>query len=163
MFKNIGGKIKGLATVICWIGIIISIIVGIVFFIEAGNAGRSRRTTAIITGVGTIVGGSLVSWIGSFLLYGFGQLVENSDKVAKSNEELIKLKRTDITNLRSLESQIKSQESKPKEPPIKKQEEKPFDYDTPKEGDWICPNCGQRNRAYIASCINCLSSQPKQG
>ena len=29
MFENIGGKIKGLAKVVCWIGIILSVITGI--------------------------------------------------------------------------------------------------------------------------------------
>ena len=29
--------------------------------------------------------GSFLSWIGSFLLYGFGQLIENSDKLVELN------------------------------------------------------------------------------
>ena len=33
-----------------------------------------------ITGLLTAVVGSLFSWIGSLALYGFGQLVENSDQ-----------------------------------------------------------------------------------
>lgn len=31
-----------------------------------------------------MIGGSLVSWLGSFFSYGFGQLIENSDIIAKA-------------------------------------------------------------------------------
>lgn len=65
MFDNIGGKIKVLAQVVCWIGITISVIFGLISF-ENG-------------GIVVIILGSLFSWIGSFTLYGFGQLIENSD------------------------------------------------------------------------------------
>ena len=71
MFDNIGGKIKALAKVVCWIGIIVSCIVGFVMLINSNAVGL------LIAGVG-----SLSSWIGSFVLYGFGQLIENSDRLA---------------------------------------------------------------------------------
>ena len=77
MFDNIGGKIKTTATVICWIGITISILIGLVRLAEA----EENSATAFI-GVLIMFVGSLTSWIGSFLLYGFGQLVENSDNLA---------------------------------------------------------------------------------
>ena len=70
MFSNVGGKIKGLAQVITWIGIVASVIGGIVLMSNVG----------FITGLLTAVVGSLFSWIGSLALYGFGQLVENSDQ-----------------------------------------------------------------------------------
>lgn len=39
MFENIGGKIKMLASVICWTGIAVSLIVGVVFIVIAPLAG----------------------------------------------------------------------------------------------------------------------------
>ena len=69
MFNNIGGKIKGLAIIIFAIGLIISFSVGFVL-IKNGNSSR---------GILVIILGSLISWISVFTLYGFGQLVENSD------------------------------------------------------------------------------------
>jgi hypothetical protein len=36
----------------------------------------------VISGILTIVLGSLAAWISSFLLYGFGELVENSSRIA---------------------------------------------------------------------------------
>ena len=80
MFDRIGGKIKALASVVCWIGIIIYAIVGLVLMF----------TTSFFSGLLTIVLGGLVAWIGSFLLYGFGQLIENTDILvarSRSNDE----------------------------------------------------------------------------
>lgn len=77
MFKRIGAKIKTLAEVMCWVGIIACIITGIVFM--------TPDVHLILAGILIAVVGSLLSWIGSFVLYGFGQLVENSDIIANRN------------------------------------------------------------------------------
>lgn len=69
MFTNIGGKIKIVAQVITWIGIVCSVISGVVLVINAG----------FIPGLLTAVFGSLFSWLGALAMYGFGELVENSD------------------------------------------------------------------------------------
>ena len=71
MFDNIGSKIKTLAQVVCWIGIIASFLIGIILISQ-------DEDTALI-GFLVLVLGSLFSWIGSFMTYGFGQLIENSD------------------------------------------------------------------------------------
>ena len=72
MFDNIGSKIKTLAKVVCWIGIIGSIIAGMAMIATMGSVG-------VLSGLLTIVLGTLLSWVGSFVLYGFGEMVENSD------------------------------------------------------------------------------------
>lgn len=66
MYDEVGGKIKTLAKVIAWVGIIASVVVGIV---------------TISTGVGILVLilGPLFSWLSTLVLYGFGQLIENTD------------------------------------------------------------------------------------
>ena len=69
MFDNIGKKIKVVASIYCWIGIIASIILGILVISEGED----------LIGWVVIVAGSLFSWISSFALYGFGQLIDNSD------------------------------------------------------------------------------------
>ena len=68
MFDNIGNKCKVVAKVLCWVGIIASVITGIIY-IASGNIGF---------GIGYIIGGSLVSWLGSLGLYGIGEAAENS-------------------------------------------------------------------------------------
>ena len=77
MFDNIGGKIKTLAKVVCWIGIIACIITGIVLI--------AMDEDSILVGILTAVVGPLLSWVSSFVLYGFGQLVENSDTLVQQN------------------------------------------------------------------------------
>ncbi|MBQ6672275.1 MAG: hypothetical protein IKR80_03925 [Spirochaetales bacterium] len=93
MFNNIGGKIKGLAKFMCWLGIILSVIIGVIMIIAAASSrsytfdSYGEKITlstggSIVAGILIIVFGSLASWIGSFFMYGFGELVENSKKVA---------------------------------------------------------------------------------
>lgn len=79
MFDNIGGKIKTLAQVVTWIGIISSVISGIALM--------SIDEDMIFVGLMVMIFGSLMSWVSSFVLYGFGQLVENSDKLVKMSKE----------------------------------------------------------------------------
>lgn len=69
MFDNICGKIKTMAQAICALGIIGSVIGGIVLI----------SVDMVIVGIIVLIGGSLLSWLGSFGLYGFGQLIENTD------------------------------------------------------------------------------------
>ena len=54
MFDNIGSKIKTLARVICWIGIIVSIISGCVLMVQ--------NEETIFKGILIIILGPLVSW-----------------------------------------------------------------------------------------------------
>ena len=81
MFKNIGGKIKELAQVICYLGIAISVVAGIVM-IGFGSSSYNGDTMVVMGCVVMIVG-SLVSWIGSFFAYGFGELIENTTVIAE--------------------------------------------------------------------------------
>ena len=67
MFRNIGGKIKALAKVLCWIGIAACVITG---FILCGN--RHTETSGVIV----LFVGPILAWLSSFVLCGFGELVE---------------------------------------------------------------------------------------
>lgn len=73
MFTNIGGKIKALAKVQCWIGIVASIIFGMIMIAEIPYEG--------IIGLLIMIIGSFLSWISSFVLYGFGELIEKTSNV----------------------------------------------------------------------------------
>ncbi len=73
MFDNIADQIKTLAQVITWIGITISIIGGLVL--------TSTDETLIFPGLLLAALGSLSSWASSIVLYGFGRLIENTDKL----------------------------------------------------------------------------------
>ena len=69
MFDNIGGKIKVLAVTFTIIGMVMSIIYGLIIISETDSA----------AGLIVMLVGCLFSWIGSFTLYGLGHLIENTD------------------------------------------------------------------------------------
>ena len=73
MFDNIGQKIKGTIEILCWVGMLGSVI-----------AGLAAMEHYFFNGLLIAVIGCLCSWIGSFLLYGFGELVDNSAKIAEN-------------------------------------------------------------------------------
>lgn len=69
MFDNVGYKLKMSATVICVVGVIVSLIGGIFLMTQH----------MVPAGLVTIIVGTLFSWLSNLCLYGFGELVENSD------------------------------------------------------------------------------------
>lgn len=84
MFENAGEKIKSLARLFAVIGIIASVIVAFVFF-------KSENFwTRLFIGV---VGG-FVSWSNSLLIYGFGELIVQTTKIADGKNKKVKLDKT---------------------------------------------------------------------
>ena len=79
MYDHIGKKIKTMAKTLASIGIVVSFILG-----AAAASTRDNYTTGLLI---ALLGG-LGSWIGNFLLYGYGQLIDNSDRMV----ELLKRK-----------------------------------------------------------------------
>ena len=73
MFNNIGGKIKKLAIILCILGMIGSIVYAIICFTTS-----SRYQDLTLIGVLILVLGCLMSWISSFFVYGFGELIERT-------------------------------------------------------------------------------------
>ncbi len=87
MFQNIGKKIKTLAKVLCWIGMIGSIVGGIVMVLSGVavlDYDAAAGVAAIVTGALTAVLGALFSWIGSFMMLGFGEIVEKVNEIAEN-------------------------------------------------------------------------------
>jgi hypothetical protein len=84
MFNNIGGKIKTLAKVIAWIGIIISIIAGVAGCVQAQDNVLASAGTQVLISICIIIVGSLLSWISSWTLYGFGELIEKTTEIARN-------------------------------------------------------------------------------
>lgn len=81
MFQNISDKIKTLAIVCTVIGILGSIIGGIVLC----------TVDLIAVGIIVMLLGSIFSWIASFVLYGFGELIEKTCEIAKNTKRSSKL------------------------------------------------------------------------
>ena len=137
MFDNIDQKIKALAQVVCWIGIICSVISGIAL-IAAGEG-------LLFVGFIVIILGSLISWISSFTLYGFGQLIENSEIACGNTYEIHKLLSKKIPEYKN--TSVPTQETKTTDSaPIVSKQSNCY---------WICENCNTENPSAFISCKNC--------
>ncbi|MBO5889220.1 MAG: hypothetical protein J6Q58_03685 [Clostridia bacterium] len=74
MFENIGDKIKALAKICTWVGIVASGILGLVIIIRAIDYDMGGL---VVLGFAVMGLGGLMSWISSFLLYAIGELVDD--------------------------------------------------------------------------------------
>jgi len=80
MWNNIGRRLQSLAKVLCWLGIIGSVIRAVVLWTQ-----NSYYQPTILSGILFLFLGCLASWIGSWALYGLGLVVacvENSGKLS---------------------------------------------------------------------------------
>ncbi len=83
MFDNIGKKIKSLANVLCWVGIIAYVIAAIAMFvIAADNPWDAEHYVPI--GFAFLIVGPLSSWISSFFMYGFGELIDKACEIEEN-------------------------------------------------------------------------------
>lgn len=86
MFDNIGSKLKHAATIISRIGVILSIIEAIAFLLLLNNLSLGLLIAPLI-----VIVGLLIAWMISAILYGLGQLIENTDTIVSQQKELITL------------------------------------------------------------------------
>lgn len=86
MFEDVGGKIKTVSKVFCWIGIIVSVICTIIVW-----SNGDHRNPTIWPGLGVLVGGCLFSWLGSLGAYGFGEMIESTRKNEKNTQKILLL------------------------------------------------------------------------
>lgn len=91
MYENIGDKIKAVAVIGCILEIIACVIVGISLISNSSSYNHTATAGWII-----MIVGSLGAWIGSFCLYGFGELIE---KTCANNATLIKME-SELTDLK---------------------------------------------------------------
>lgn len=130
MYYNIGEKIKATAKVFCVIGIILSCIWGgMVWYNIVNIAAPYEEDTAMVLGLFRfilIAGlGSLLSWVGSFALYGFGELIISN----KNIEHYCKLMSGSAGT--TDESEVKVGEA------------------------WVCSNCGETQKSTSIYCNSC--------
>ena len=129
MYDNIGNKIKILAKTVCLLGIIGSVIFGLIVCFGTGEFRAIGLLYVLI--------GSIMSWISSFITYGFGELIEkvcsidkkiNFRSLSKEEQEksLIMTKKFTINLNQELEEVEEENNT------YKKVEHK-----------WRCSNCGK--------------------
>ena len=101
MFDNIGGKIKTLAEATCVLGILGSVIWAIATLMQSDYYHVTILESILILGLG-----SLGAWVGSFITYGFGELIENTTRIHEDNLELQKI----LTLIKNKSGEIDLQE-----------------------------------------------------
>ena len=96
MFNNIGQKIQTVASLIFTLGVIASFIYGGLFY--AQNNSSEAQVIAVLI----IIGGCIGSWFSVLVLYGFGQLIINTDVIRKKLEDIADYKY--ITMIKTMEA-----------------------------------------------------------
>jgi len=94
MFDDIGNKIKKLAKILTWVGIALSIVIGIMIWSQS-----------FIWGLITMILGALASWVGSFILYGFGELIENTAQLNEVMNDARVYTRSIHTDMREMKAE----------------------------------------------------------
>lgn len=140
MFDNIGGKIKSVAVCTCVVGMIASVIWGIVLFFSS-----------FLSGLLVIVVGCACSWVGTCTLYGFGELIEETRRNREINQQLLAALRPQQPAVQP-ESAKRAASIGSYSIPGAKEAAKP----TPT--GWTCKFCGAQNRASATSCFKCGES-----
>ncbi len=77
-----GRRLKSVGAVIGWLGVPISVLAGIALLVESAFS-----SALILPGILTLVVGSLLFGLISLKFSGFGQLVEDTARIAKMLEE----------------------------------------------------------------------------
>ena len=101
MFSKIGKKIKEIAEVLCRLLIIVSLIAGLIII----------PTVDFIIGIAVIIIGAICSLFTSFLLYGFGELIDKTVQNEQNTAEIKNLlkqqiaKETEQENVNKTEQQ----------------------------------------------------------
>ena len=84
MYEDIGKKIKSLATIVCWLGIITSVIIAIFLFASIEKVSYHLEGTYTILGLCFMFLGPIVSWISGSLIYGFGELIDKACDIERN-------------------------------------------------------------------------------
>lgn len=103
MLDNIGKKLKTIAIIFMILGVSASVIYGLILISEG-----TKEIGIIVFAAGGV--GSIVV---SFFVYGYGQLVENSDTLVKLKEKEIKQNELKFNQLKDAFSQVELVESVP--------------------------------------------------
>ena len=79
MFNNIGQKICALTEILFWFDVAVSVVAGSLVVIAFEE---------VLIGIAIILVGALLSWVSSFLLYGFGELIRTNKEIAENTDAI---------------------------------------------------------------------------
>ena len=99
MFSNVGDKIKIVAKIFFMLELIASVIGGIYVMTYGG--------VYVLFGLLTAVAGVLVAWASALFIFGFGQLISNTDRI-KAQTKTTEVKQAEISKSVDIKSGSKS-------------------------------------------------------
>lgn len=158
MFDNIGGKIKSLATIICVVGMVASLIAAIGLWEQHDQYNSLTRTysNTIWDGICVLLGGCIGSWTGCFCLYGFGELIDETTLTRQINQQILQ-------RLSASEDKTGRSAEPVRDVPVAFSNERRSEgairahslSTGSSTGGWICKKCGTRNGTGDISCKDC--------
>lgn len=159
MFDNIGGKIKRIAQIICVVGIVASVVLGIAML-----AILSFQIEGFLAGLVIAAVGSASSWLMSAVAYGFGELIEETSRNRAINQQVLKLLETQmktgadgaphsfVPSTGSVKQRAETAEWQPH--PNMPAAQVVIMPSAGSEG-WNCKKCGTRNVRGALTCRDC--------
>ena len=139
MYNNIGKKIKGLAKGTFIAEAVAAIITGFILFVT-GLDSWEHRDLALV-GPLVIALGPIVAWVSSWLLYGFGELVDKTCDIERNTRGISSRETPSVNEIAPATSVTKS-------------------ATVHSDSGWICDRCGTKNPLSSSSCKGCSSSKP---
>ena len=147
LYTDIGAKIKNWAKWIFIVESIAAIITGIALMFE----------DAVFIGFIVLICGPLVAWVSSWILYAFGEFVEDTKAIRYNTEIIIQ-----STNHNPVEETARNNKSEAKECPNHQPEvcTKNKAVNVPTENSvedttWVCGKCNTRNLLSNNACWRC--------
>ena len=142
LYEDIGTKIKGWAKVIFVVEALGAIISGIVLMCDE----------AFLAGLLTALLGPVVAWVSSWILYGFGELVEKTVSNAENTGKLLRL--MEKTDCRPAAPESVTEAAPAPTVPVEAAPEKAAPVKAaPETHSWRCDRCGKMIAQY--PCAHC--------
>ena len=145
MYSNIGKKIKVLTVIVTVILMLGALGTGAYFIVKGMDYFDYGGDYFVYIGIAIAVGGPILAWIMSFVMYGFGQLIDNTDKLVKLGQ----------ANSAACAAPVYVAPAAPAPEPAKEEKvaEEPKAEEAPAAR--FCINCGNKVAPHVAFCPNC--------
>ncbi len=144
-FKNMGQKIEMFAMIMFIVNSVIFALVGLVIiFFGIKQNDFKWFILSIFIAASAVILGILLSYVGQWLLYGFGVLVENAElsMEKEKNKSVQHMKTEQIQHMKTEQIDLKKIADN-------------LDTVRPKAPGWTCPNCGEQNPDKKDKCEIC--------